>query len=859
MSKRTVGILAHVDAGKTTLSEAMLYTAGEIRNAGRVDHGDSFLDGNTLERNRGITIFSKTAEMSWNDAEFTLLDTPGHVDFSAEMERTLSVLDYALLVISAGDGVQSHTDTLWKLLERYQVPTFLFVNKMDLAIRRRSEITEYLKERFGNGCIDLEDKNTLEDALTLASEPLTEKLLSEGEIEDDDIREAIRAREVFPCYFGSALKIEGIDTLLSGMARYMEPAPAGEELAARVFKISRDDNGERLTFVRMTGGSLSVKEEIDGEKVHQIRIYSGLRYRTVDTAVAGDVCALTGLTKTRPGMGLGAAEDAAEELLEPYMTYRVLLPGEIDAHKALGNFRELAEEDPMLHVDWDSRAGCITVQIMGQVQLEVLARLAEDRFGYPVQFDAGRIVYKETLAPDSPPVEGVGHFEPLRHYAEVHLLLEPAERGSGLIFSTIANEDDLDRNWQRLILTHLAEKPHIGVLTGAPITDVKITLAAGRAHKKHTEGGDFRQATYRAVRNGLMKAETILLEPWLSFSIELPTESVGRAMSDIQKMHGRFSEPETRGIMSVLEGFAPASEMEGYPSQLASYTQGRGHMRCQVSGYEPCHDQEAVIERIGYDPLRDVENTADSVFCDHGGSMIVPWDEVEEHMSLPSVLDAGDLLSDEEQMAARAKEYTRQLASDAELMAIFERTYGPVKRHDLTAPGAARRRKPPKRPVSGDEDFVYKKKKTPQKTGPTYILIDGYNLIHAWPELAELSQIEFGAARDRLVDILCNYQGFTQYEVIVVFDAYKVKGGIGSQQKIRNIYVVYTKEAETADMYIEKVTHEIARRHKVRVVSSDGLEQLIILGHGAVRTSSREFVEEVRFVEESVLEAIRNY
>ena len=877
MKKITIGILAHVDAGKTTLSEAMLYRAGEIRKIGRVDHGDSFLDGNVLERSRGITIFSKQARFRWKDTAYTLLDTPGHVDFSAEMERTLSVLDYALLVVSAGDGVQSHTDTLWKLLERYGVPTFVFVNKMDLAVRKQAEIAEYLKSRFGNGCIDFSKAagaasdageggasshaDGFEDDLTLASEALTELLLEEGEIPDRAVREAIRRREVFPCFYGSALKIKGIEGLLNGMNRYMCEQEAEKDFAARVFKVGRDDNGERLTYLRMLGGKLSVKDELAGEKVNQIRFYSGQKYETADAVTAGEICAVTGLTKTRPGMGLGAAENAAEEILEPYMTYRVELPEGVDAHKALGQFRELAEEDPVLHIDWDHVAGCITIQIMGQVQLEVLTSIVQERFGYPVSFDQGRIVYKETMAENAPVVEGVGHFEPLRHYAEVHLILEPGERGSGLTFSTIASEDSLDRNWQRLILTHLVEKPHLGVLTGAPITDMKITLAAGKAHKKHTEGGDFRQATYRAVRNGLMKAETILLEPWFAFTIEVPMANIGRAMSDIQKMHGRFSEPQTEGENSVLEGFAPASEMGDYQSQIAGYTGGRGRIRCRISGYEPCHDQERVIEEIGYDPLRDIENTADSVFCDHGGSLIVPWDEVEEHMSLPSVLDEkGQIdLQDAQAVEQRAREYSRIVAGDDELMAIFERTYGKIRRHDRDAEGQLMRRKPPKRPVSIEAPEGSPKKKTkPGPQGPTYVLIDGYNLIHAWPELDELARMDFGAARDQLVDILCNYQGFTQQEVIVVFDAYKVKGGVGSHQKIRNIYVVYTREAETADMYIEKVTHEIAKKHRVRVVTSDGLEQLIILGHGAVRTSSREFVEEIEYVEDAVLQAIRN-
>ncbi len=876
MKKLTAGILAHVDSGKTTLSEALLYKAGQIRRLGRVDHGDSFLDGNVLERERGITIFSKQAEMQWKDTGITLLDTPGHVDFSAEMERTLSVLDCAILVVSANDGVQSHTQTLWKLLKRYRVPTLIFVNKMDLALRRQDDIQNDLRRDLGNGCIDLgariivkqgqsiydseekreRDPEELENELTLASDILTEQLLENGSISEEDIAGAVMRREIFPCYYGSALKMTGISELLDGMCRYINEPSFNKAFSARVFKIMHDENGERLTFSKITGGSVAVKDEINDQKINQIRIYSGQKYRMTDQAGAGDVCAFTGLADTFPGQGLGEEPDAPEESLEPYMTYRVILPKEVDVHRAFSQFLELTEEDPMLRCQWDEHLGALTIQVMGQVQLEILKSIVKERYGYKPQFDQGRIVYRETLAPGSGSVEGIGHFEPLRHYAEVHLLLEPAERGSGVTVTSSVSEDELDRNWQRLILTHLMEKQHRGVLTGAPLTDVKITVAAGKAHKKHTEGGDFREATYRAVRNGLMKAENILLEPWMDFVMDVPSDNTGRAIADIQKMHGTFGDPLTDGERTVLKGQVPASEAGDYPTVLAGYTKGSGHISLTMSGYAPCHDQEGVVAASGYDPLRDVENTADSVFCPHGSAEIVPWDQVEQRMALSSVLKKGTA-AEAEDLETRARRYSQVMASDGELMAIFERTYGPVRHDPLTAPGRNRRRTKPARPPreeSGTEKKVRIRNTRPQ--GPTYMLIDGYNLIHAWKELDQLAQKDFSAARERLIDILCNYQGFTQYEVILVFDAYKVKGGIGSQEKVRNINVVYTKEAETADMYIEKVTHEIARKYDTRVVTSDGMEQLIILGHGALRISSREFVEDVLDIDDAIAEAI---
>ena len=859
MKRLAIGILAHVDAGKTTLSEAMLYHTGEIRRMGRVDHGDAFLDTDQIEKSRGITIFSKQAMLEFPDMSVALLDTPGHVDFSAEMERTLSVLDYAVLVISASDGVQSHTETLWKLLRRYQIPTFLFVNKMDLAIHKRGEILKRIEARLPGGFCDFgeTDEESFWEAVSLHSERLTEQLLERGHLSDEDIAGAVAAREVVPVYFGAALKDQGVEALLEGLRRFTKPCSQMQAFGARVFKISRDDRGERLVFVKLTGGTLAVKDEIGEEKINQIRIYSGLKYKTVEEAEAGMVCALTGLTAVSCGDGLGAEVDAPPEVLEPYMTYRVLLPEEIAAHRALENFRQLSEEDPKLHVRWNEAGGCIELQLMGRVQLEILSRIVQERFGYSVAFGEGRILYKETLDPAAGTVEGIGHFEPLKHYAEVHLLLTPGERDSGLVFSTCVSEDDLDRNWQRLILTHLEEREHPGVLTGAPITDMKITLASGRAHKKHTEGGDFRQATYRAIRCGLMRGQNILLEPWFAFRIEVPSEQVGRVMADVQKMKGTFQTPETLGESTLLLGRAPASELMDYPVEIASFTGGRGHISFQMDGYDRCHNEEEVLAETGYDPQRDIENPADSVFCDHGSGDLVSWKEIEEYMHLPLALsERGEYdPSEDSSLKNRATRYVEEMVSDAELMKIFERTYGPV-RSGLES-GRKKRTNPGRQGFVPPRDWTAPRRKNAPKSGRTFVLIDGYNLIHAWEELDDLSQRDFGAARDKLVDILCNYRGFTEYEVIVVFDAYKVKGGVGSQERIRNVDVVYTREAETADMYIEKVTHEIARKHDVRVVTSDGLEQLIILGHGALRISSREFIEEVHRIEDAIRECVK--
>lgn len=855
MKRLTIGVLAHVDSGKTTLSEAMLYKTGELKTLGRVDHKDSFLDGNQMERNRGITIFSKQAILEWKNNYGTLLDTPGHVDFSAEMERTLGVLDYAILVISGSDGVQSHTETLWKLLKHYKVPALIFVNKMDLAVHSRPQIMESLKGSLDKRCIDFTkpEGEAFEDELSMCSESMMEMILEGVRPSDCDIAEAVSLGQIYPCYFGSALRLEGIDELLEGLDRFTIEPVHKEDFGARVFKIARDESYNRLTFVKVTGGCISVRDGIGGEKVNSIRIYSGMKYVTADTAESGMVCALTGLSTTLPGDGLGSEPSSSEEILEPVMTYSVILPEEKSAGQALRELKEMAEEDPKLHISWNEATEEINIKIMGQVQLEILTTMVRDRFGYEVGFDKGRIVYKETITDI---VEGVGHFEPLRHYAEVHLILEPGERGSGLTFTSSCSEDTLDRNWQRLILSHLAEKEHLGVLTGSPVTDMKITLASGRASKKHTEGGDFRQATYRAVRNGLMKADSVVLEPWDDFELKVPADNIGRAMADIQRMHGTFGEPQSEDGMTILKGKAPVSELKDYQSQINSYTKGRGRIATTLWGYDKCHDEEAVIAAAAYEAEHDINNSADSVFCDHGTGDIVKWDQVEDFMNLPSVLKDEEPFDNEEFVAERARTYGKIMATDKELMDIFERTYGPIKQNPLTAPGA-KYRVVAHKPKTAEAEKPKQRKSAPIEMGPTYVLIDGYNLIHAWDELEELARTDFAIARERLIDILCNYQGFTEYTVIVVFDAYKVKGGIGSSEKVRNINVVYTKEAETADMYIERVTHDIAKKHRVRVVTSDGLEQLIIMGHGALRTSSREFVEEIVHIESAIMDAIR--
>ena len=837
MKKLAIGILAHVDAGKTTLSEAMLYTTGGIRTLGRVDHQDAFLDTEALERERGITIFSKQAVLRLPDLEITLLDTPGHVDFSAEMERTLQVLDCAILVISGTDGVQAHTTTLWRLLERHKVPTFLFINKMDLPTDRAAVLSS-LQSRLSGGCLDFSasPEAFLEDAATASEDALTE-YLETGSLSDDTLASLIEERQIFPCWFGSALKLEGVEEFLRGLERFGPRSGYPAEFGARVYKIGRDAKGVRMTYMKITGGKLRVKNVLSGpdreggvweEKAEQLRIYSGAKFQAVDTVEAGTVCAVIGLTHTFSGQGLGYEEAGTPPVLEPALNYRLLLPNGEDPHIVLDKLRPLAEEDPQLHILWNERVQEIHLQLMGQVQLEVLQEMISRRFGLEVDFDTGSIAYKETIAA---PVEGIGHYEPLRHYAEVHLLLEPGKPGSGLRFASACREDDLDRNWQRLILTHLMEKPHLGVLTGSPITDMKITLIAGRAHLKHTEGGDFRQATYRAVRQGLMQAESVLLEPWYDFRLEVPTENLGRAMNDIQQMGGRFEPPETLGETALLTGSAPVSEMAAYRVHT------RGQLNCVLRGYEPCHDAEKVIVAMGYDPERDLENSPDSVFCGHGAGFTVKWNLVSDyaHISSGLPLEEEPEPSPTPQAAPRREQvpYLRSREEDQQLQAIFERTYGAVKHREFQPTP-----KPPPPPPQ---------KRTVQirTSGPEYLLVDGYNIIFAWDELKALARQNLEAARYQLMDLLCNYQGFQKNVIILVFDAYKVKGNPGSVEKYRNIYVVYTKEAETADSYIERATYEIAKDHRVRVATSDGLEQLIILGHGAIRVSAREFHEEI--------------
>ena len=839
MKRICTGLLAHVDAGKTTLSEALLYRAGCLKKLGRVDHKDAFLDTNAMERERGITIFSKQAVLRLSDAQITLLDTPGHVDFSGEMERTLSVLDYAVLVVSGTDGVQSHTETVWKLLRRYGVPVFVFVNKMDLAGADRQAVLDQLA-RLEEGFVPFDgslEPDAFAEALAMQSEEAMEAYLENGEVPRQLITVMVARRQVFPCLFGSALKLQGVDELLAALQEYTRQPKEAEEFAARVFKISRDEQGSRLTWLKVTGGNLRVKalltgEDPDGqpwqEKADQLRVYSGAKFQAVEQAPAGTVCAVTGLTRTWAGQGLGEETAGQAPVLQPVQSCRLLLPEGCDAHAVLPRLTQLQEEDPQLRIVWNERLGEIHLQMMGEVQLDVLKRLIWERFGLAVGFGPGSIVYKETIAG---PVEGVGHFEPLRHYAEVHLLLEPLPRGSGLQLDSICSEDVLDRNWQRLILTHLEEKEHLGVLTGSPITDMKITLTAGRAHLKHTEGGDFRQATYRAVRQGLMQADSILLEPWYEFRLEVPAEQVGRAMADVQRMGGSFDPPELLGDTSVLTGSVPVAEMRGYAMELAGYTRGKGKLACTLAGYRPCHDAPAVIEQVGYDPERDTENPADSVFCAHGAGYNVKWDEVPAHAHVESGVRLNE---PEEEETPAARQPRRQAApvssleEDKQLAAIFERTYGPSKGRELFRPA----------PVKPAEYHF-------EPSGPEYLLVDGYNLIFAWDELKKLAADNLEGARQALADLLCNYRGFHDCQVILVFDAYKVPHGAGEVSRYHNIYIVYTREAETADMYIEKTTYQLAKQRRVRVVTSDGAEQLIILGHGALRVSARSFREEV--------------
>ena len=834
------GLVAHVDAGKTTLSEALLYTSGQLRKAGRVDHGDAFLDTDIQERERGITIFSKLASLQWQGLRLTLLDTPGHVDFSGETERALSVMDCAVLVISAADGVQGHTLTLWRLLQAYRVPVFLFINKMDQPGADRSVLMHALKTRLSDACVDMEAPGAPEE-IALCGEEAMEAFLETGRLADETVAGLIARRRLFPCLFGSALKMRGVDGLLQALARYM-PAPVyPADFSARVYKISRDPQGARLTWLKVTGGALRVKMPLGTEKINQIRLYSGPHFRLAEEASAGTVCAVTGLSAPRAGDGLGAAEHAAAPLLSPVFSYQVLLPPGCDPSTALSRLRLLEEEDPQLSVLYSGEKKEIRVQLMGEVQLEVLTRQLRDRFGLEVSFGEGGVLYRETIAS---PTAGAGHYEPLRHYAEVHLLLEPGDPGSGLRFASACPEDVLERSWQRLILTHLQEKQHLGVLTGAPITDMKITLIAGRAHLKHTEGGDFRQATYRAVRQGLMQASSVLLEPWYDVRLELPQDCVGRAMNDLSQMGGSFSPPEALGEGALLVGSAPAAALRGYAREVVGYTRGRGRLQCRLRGYAPCRDQERVVAEAGYDPERDVENTPDSVFCSHGAGYTVKWQDAPALMHLHPAAPGSGAPAAPSAPSPRAPARRDTAAEEAELKAIFERTYGPAKERK---PGAAA-----SRPTVNDRPLVL-----PQLE--ECLLVDGYNIIFAWPDLAELARISLEDARRALMDILCNYRGFRPCHLTLVFDAYRVSGSPGAQEEYRGISVVYTREGETADNYIEKTIRELARQKdcRVRVATSDALEQVLVLGGGALRMSARELRGEVEAAQVEIAALLR--
>ena len=892
MKKLVIGILAHVDAGKTTLSEELLYLCGEIRKIGRVDHGDAFLDTYELEKERGITIFSKQALLKTENMEVTLLDTPGHVDFSAEMERTLQVLDYAILVINGMDGVQSHTMTLWRLLERYQIPTFLFVNKMDQQGTDHDALLNDLKQHLHENCVDFgrtqdTDYGMYEltpeqlENIAVCEEDLLETYLETDIVEDRDIVRLIVQRKIFPCYFGSALKEKGVKDFWNGVQKYTAEPKRPTEFGAKVFKIARDEQGNRLTYMKITGGSLKVKtllssnsngQSLPGrkaeeaaweEKADQIRLYSGAKYELTSEAEAGTVCAVTGLTRTYPGEGLGIEQESELPILEPVLNYQIILPDDCDPHQMLQKLRQLEEEEPQLHILWDSQFSEIHAQLMGEVQIEILKKLIWDRFHVAVEFGAGSIVYKETVAE---PVEGVGHFEPLRHYAEVHLLIEPGEPGSGCQFFTACSEDVLARNWQRLILTHLEEKEHIGVLTGSPLTDVQITILTGRAHAKHTEGGDFRQATYRAVRQGLRKARNILLEPYYEFRLEVPAEMIGRAMADVQKMQGTFDAPEVDGETAILKGTAAVAQMRDYQKEVVSYTHGTGKLFCSLKGYAPCKNQDEVVQNIGYDPEADLENPTGSVFCAHGAGFVVPWDQVEAYMHLQSGVDMDELDSEswyEDVESAQNPgtavdnanisgnisgkngkfSYSGSYEEEEELQAIFERTFGPMKR-DRTAFQK-------KTVHSSTPATRYRAGKPRQEE---YLLVDGYNIIFSWEELNELAKENIHAACDKLMDILSNYQGYRKCTLILVFDAYKVEGHVEEIITYHNIYVVYTKEAETADQYIEKTVHRIGRQYQVTVATSDGLEQVIIMGQGAHRISAQGLKKEIEDTEKTARE-----
>lgn len=858
-----IGLLAHVDAGKTTLSEAMLYTAGSIRKMGRVDNKDAFLDTFALERARGITIFSKQARLVLDEnTEVFLLDTPGHVDFSAEMERTLQILDYAILVVSGADGVQGHTETLWKLLTRYEIPTFLFVNKMDQEGTDRKKLMQNLQKYLSGNCLDFTSEQGIDGLLSdeifaenaaVCDEAVLERYLETGEMEKEDLVSMISKRKIFPCFFGSALKLNGVEEMMHAVSVLTREPSYPEAFGAKVYKIARDEQGNRLTFLKVTGGCLNVKEELLEEKVNQIRIYSGAKYETAGQVKAGEVCAVTGLSKTYPGEGIGCESESFLPVLEPVLTYQIRIPQDCDVHKMLQNLKQLEEEEPLLHIVWNERLGEIHAQLMGEVQTEILKSMIAERFGVRVEFGAGNIVYKETIRNT---VEGVGHFEPLRHYAEVHLLLEPGEPGSGMHFLSNCSEDVLDKNWQRLILTHLEEKEHLGVLSGSPVTDMQITLVSGRAHQKHTEGGDFRQATYRAVRQGLKKAESVLLEPYYEYRLEVPSEMVGRALSDLQRMNGTFGSPEQIGEMAVLSGEAPVALMQDYQRKVISYTKGRGRLSCSLSGYKPCSNAEEVLTAIGYDSERDLENPTGSVFCAHGAGFVVPWDQVEDYMHLESVFKPKEEEPEQDP-------FDEQAVSAAVQRARYVSSLSPEEEWELEEMAEASRRKR----EQARKKYSYRKTELDTGSNSTgeyksrkrerrkeYLLVDGYNIIFAWEELRELAKINIDGARGRLMDILSNYQGIRKCTLILVFDAYKVEGFPGEIQQYHNIHVVYTKEAETADQYIEKVAHEIGRKYEVTVATSDGTEQVIIRGQGCHLLSAKELHTEIVLAQKELRE-----
>ena len=845
MKKTVIGILAHVDAGKTTLSEALLYTAGQLKKLGRVDNKSAFLDNYELERRRGITIFSKQAVLRTENTEITLLDTPGHIDFSSEAERTLQVQDYAVLVISARDGVQPHTETLWRLLLRYNVPVFIFVNKMDLEGSDKNRVLAELKKHLSENCADFtaSDDEICENA-AFCNEKLMEKYIEEGSLSDVEIAKAIRERNIFPCWFGSALKLDGVAEFIEGLEKYTLQTEYRPEFGARVFKIARDPQGNRLTYMKITGGSLKARsivsympkgsEEQIEEKVNMLRIYSGEKFESSDTVQAGGICAVLGLSATYPGQGIGFEKELLKPMLEPVLTYRVILPKDISSVEFLPKLKQIEEEDPQLLVS-SNAAGEIYVHLMGEIQAEVLKSLVEDRFGVSVDFDSGSVIYKETVAA---PVEGVGHFEPLRHYAEVHLLIEPGEPESGITVNSLCREEVLGKNWQRLILTHILEKTHSGVLIGAPLADVKITLVAGRAHIKHTEGGDFRQATYRALRQGLMKAKNVLLEPYYAFRLEIPAEQLGRAINDIRIMDGKISSPESNGITAVINGRAPVSEMRSYAKDVMAYTKGKGKLSLFSDGYAPCHNAEKVIDAAKYNPESDIANTPDSVFCSHGAGINVKWYDVEKYMHVTSGMDVetGDKIPS----MPNPKLLKRNLnIDDKELEAIMEREFGPIRRRQYS-------------------EAVLDTPKTAHaaERKKEYIIVDGYNLIFAWDGLAALAKDNFDAARHILTDILCNYRGYTKCELVLVFDGYKVKGNTGEKSDYNGIHLVFTKENETGDMYIEKLVEEVGKNYSVRVVTSDNLIQVSALRAGVLRVPAREFIKEIERVNDQIKEII---